>query len=248
MINRRRRALLLAGVGVLSVGFPPWVQAADIPPPGGAFSPRTPCAGETDRAERTADRLNRSWPLRGSSPLLDVVRAIGAELAAHAPPPSEWWRFVLVDDSGENAFSIGAGRIYVTRGAITACRSEAELAALIAHEMAHELLGHFCTPRSRGERRSIGDVTQRIDPPLERAADAGSIPLLLAAGYDPHAALAVVRRAERDSPGFDPSRLPALEKRLDGVPTGGRGDSDAFIKLTRPATPRSRGRSKKTGR
>jgi predicted Zn-dependent protease len=243
MIDRRRRALALVGALVLLLG-------CNRPARGGATTlvieripPRAACTGELARAERTAALLERSWPVRGSGPILDLVRTIGTNLAAHAPAPTAPWRFLLLDDDGANAFSVGGGRIYVSRGTIAACHSEAEVAAIVAHEMAHELLGHFCAARMSAARRSIGPVRQRLDPAQERAADAGSVPLLMAAGYDPHAALDVVRRFAADgTQSVDVERTSALGARLEGIPVGGRPDSAAFVALAR-----SPGHTKRAG-
>ena len=154
----------------------------------------------------------------------------------------------MLDDDRLNAFSIGGGRIYVSRGTVTACRSEAELAAVIAHEMAHDLVGHLCArSSSRSEGRRIGPVRQRLDPVQEREADAASLPLLVAAGYDPHAALAVVRRVEQTDPD-DPERVGALAAHLEGTPTGGRGDSPAFRALTSPGSVARRRGSRRSAR
>lgn len=49
-------------------------------------------------------------------------------------------------DRSANAFAIGGGRIYVNEGVVTLCETESELAAILAHEMAHQLAGHFVDP------------------------------------------------------------------------------------------------------
>jgi beta-barrel assembly-enhancing protease len=232
--QRRRAPALVGAVLFITACHGPARTRAESDPPG--LAPRSACAGELARAERTAALLERSWPVRGSSPLLDLARTVGGDIAAHAPPPTAAWRFLLLDDGGANAFSIGGGRIYVSRGMIAACRSEAELAAILAHEMAHELLGHFCEARPPGERRELGLVRQRLDPAEERAADAASVPLLVAAGYNAHAALDIVRRLDDDATWTsDPTRASALAATLEGIPAGGRADSAAFRALNEVA-------------
>src|SRR5262249_23582413 len=92
------------------------------------------------------------------------------------------------------------------------CRSEAEVAAILAHEMGHELAGHFrpgsgtkpwlggMRSSSSGKDEVIGSVHQRIDPEKELEADRISIEILRRAGYDPHAA------------GTPPSRSPSCSE------------------------------------
>ncbi len=52
------------------------------------------------------------------------------------------WHVLVIKSDTPNAFSLGAGVIVLTRGMIRETRTEAELASVIAHEMAHQLLGH----------------------------------------------------------------------------------------------------------
>ena len=50
--------------------------------------------------------------------------------------------FRLVDSSDINAFALPGGYVYVTRGLLAALNSEAELASVIGHEIAHVTLHH----------------------------------------------------------------------------------------------------------
>ncbi len=52
------------------------------------------------------------------------------------------WHVMVINSDAPNAFSLGAGLIVITRAMIRETRTEAELASIIAHEMAHQLLGH----------------------------------------------------------------------------------------------------------
>lgn len=197
-----------------------------------------PCAGEDDRARAAAGRIERAWPLRGSGPDADFVRALGTRLGAVAGPMPHPWTFVLVRDARPNAFSVGGGRIYLTEGAIRTCETEAELAALLAHEMGHQLSGHFCEAPGRSVAGASSGLRQHVDPRQEREADEASIRLLAAAGYDPRAALAIATRISRLGDGegrelWDDSRLAELAGIVARAPTGGRTDSKEFQRLRR---------------
>ncbi len=203
------------------------------------------CAGEDDRARAAAGRIERSWPLRGSGPDADFVRVLGTRLGAVAGPTPYPWTFVLVRDARPNAFSVGGGRIYVTDGAIRVSETEAELAALLAHEMGHQLSGHFCDPPDRSLADASHGLRQRVDPRQEREADEVSIRLLSAAGYDPRAALTIATRISRPGvgegrPSWGGSRLEELAGMVARAPAGGRTDSEEFRRLRRQldGTPR----------
>jgi Zn-dependent protease with chaperone function len=52
------------------------------------------------------------------------------------------WQIFLMKSERPNAFSPGAGVIVITSGMLHQTRTEAQLAAVVSHEMAHQILGH----------------------------------------------------------------------------------------------------------
>jgi predicted Zn-dependent protease len=206
--------------------------------PSPAVAPR-PDDGEVRRARATANRIEREWPLAGSGPIASYLRKLGAKLAVAAGPTPYPWRFVVVRNRAANAFAIGAGRIYVYDGVILATQNEAEVAAILAHEMGHQQASHFraAAPASEPEARVElgGAVTQRIDPAREREADRLGLAILAAAGFDPHAALTLALRLQSESTApahlRDPERIASLRAALEAYPPGGRLDSDAYRTL-----------------
>jgi len=204
----------------------------------------TACADDAEarRARTTANRIEATWPLAGSGPIATYVRKLGARLGEKAGPTPYPWRFVVVRDRAANAFAIGGGRIYVNEGVVTFCENEAEVAAILAHEMAHQRAGHFrAAPASTGRdeanpRIDLGAVTQEIDPAKELEADRLALTILANAGYDPHAALSLALRQQTRDAGAaphlqDPSRIDSLRAALAGVPVQGQLDSETFRAL-----------------
>ncbi|MGR9100096.1 MAG: M48 family metallopeptidase, partial [Gammaproteobacteria bacterium] len=151
-----------------------------------------------------------------------LVRTFGAtqRWPGHLDWPSQGWRFALVRNHSVNAFSIGDGRIYVTDGAFGFVRSEAELAAILAHEISHQLSGHFCRPSPdlNSHRRELGSLIQIVDYRLEMEADDLALNILLLAGFRPASLSEVVRRlpiAGNDAQ--HRSRIKTLNKKLRGM-------------------------------
>lgn len=208
------------------------------------------CPGEADRAKATRQRIEQEWPLRGSGDeSTRYVQSLGVRLAQANPGAGGIpWRFALVRNLAANAFSIGGGFVYVTEGAVTFSRSEAELAAILAHELGHELAGHFCRQPTTGssglfdlfgdtedpspsQEIRTGSVRQTVDPRKEEQADRIAVAILQAAGYDPNALLRVARRlpAGGESHLPDPLRVQNLQRLLTGLPERGNPpDSSAF--------------------
>ena len=178
------------------------------------------CSGEAEKADRIRDRIQNELPLRASDPVVEYVRDLGRRLAERAGIDGRArWRFQVVRDRSVNAFSIGDGRIYVTEGAILAASSEAELAGVIAHEMGHQLAGHFCPGsraqsawddysdgkegRQRGKESTspgVGSLRQGMDPAKEREADEYATRVLMDAGFDLSVRSDVMTRSRAEGP------------------------------------------------
>jgi predicted Zn-dependent protease len=200
------------------------------------------CPGERERARRLAARLQEQWPLRSNDAVTALVEQVGRRVAQASPRLPYPWRFTVVRHRGANAFSIGEGRIYVHDGTVRLAQSESELAAVIAHEMAHQLRGHFCpttggetSTRGPQERQQVGEVYQRINPAREIEADETALEMLWIAGYDPHAALRMARRVRHQkngSPGhYLVDRIQVLQSLLAGVPSREVVDSPEFRRV-----------------
>jgi len=63
------------------------------------------------------------------------------------------YTILVLNHNEPNAFSLGAGKIVVTRGLFAALTTEAEFAAVVAHEMAHDALTHH--------QRALTDLVER---------------------------------------------------------------------------------------
>jgi predicted Zn-dependent protease len=94
------------------------------------------------------------------------VEQIGKRMAAQSERPNLPWEFHVVDDASVNAFAIPGGFIYVTRGLMGSINTEAELATVIGHEIAHvtnrhsvQQIGHR-EVRAARKRRSQHVVPQ----------------------------------------------------------------------------------------
>src|SRR5204862_3103467 len=86
-------------------------------------------------------------------PLVDAVRRIGLRLAKasedpalrkaiHLPDMQFEWEFRVVRSNQVNAFCLPGGKIVVYTGILPVARTEAGLATVMGHEMAHATLRH----------------------------------------------------------------------------------------------------------
>lgn len=85
--------------------------------------------------------LLQARPALDHAALQAYVNGVGQRLARQTPWPGLDWRFTVLDEAAVNAYSLPGGQIYLTRGVLAFANSEAELAAVIAHELGHVVAG-----------------------------------------------------------------------------------------------------------
>jgi len=92
------------------------------------------------------------------------VALVGTALAQLSDKPNFTWHFIVLDTDAVNAFAAPGGFVHITRGALALLQNEAELAAVLGHEIVHSTpFGQFRrakrsrwapTKRCRATRRS----------------------------------------------------------------------------------------------
>jgi predicted Zn-dependent protease len=81
--------------------------------------------------------------------LTAYVREVGNKLAAVSDRPLPY-EFVVLNNSVPNAWALPGGKIAINRGLLTELNSEAELAAVLGHEIVHAAAKHSAQQMSRG--------------------------------------------------------------------------------------------------
>jgi len=99
------------------------------------------------------------------------VERLGKGLAAKSERPDLPWSFKVVDDPTVNAFALPGGYIYVTRGIMAHLRSEAELVAVLGHEIGHVTGRHSASQMSKQTLAMGGLVLgMAVKPELQQFA------------------------------------------------------------------------------
>jgi beta-barrel assembly-enhancing protease len=81
--------------------------------------------------------------------LTEYVQGVGQKLAAVSDLDLPY-EFVVLNNSVPNAWALPGGKIAINRGLLTALDSEAELAAVLGHEIVHAAAGHSANQIERG--------------------------------------------------------------------------------------------------
>ncbi len=153
---------------------------------------------------------------RYNNPALQAyVQRIGENLGNKSHRPNLVYRFTVLDSPEVNAFALPGGYIYITRGMLSYLNSEAELAAVLGHEVGHVTARHAVRQHSAAAATGIlagviaattgvdgaGDLLNTVGTALVRGygrdheleSDRLGAEYLARTGYDPHAMLDVIR-------------------------------------------------------
>ena len=138
--------------------------------------------------------------------LAAYVAGVGTKVA-RASGDRRTWIFRVLDEGDPQAYASVGTTVWVTRGAIARLRSEAELAALLAHEIGHVLAGHAhedVVGLGRDiPRDSPEDVLATRDDEIQ--ADALAVRLIASAGYDASAVETMLRALAAGESTEDPT-------------------------------------------
>jgi len=151
--------------------------------------------GESSVGESVANRAKKYLPLMEDEQVFNYVREVGNKLAIVAGREDFQYEFYVVMDDDINAFALPGGKVFVNAGAILHTNSEAELAALLAHELSHAVLSHGFQLATQGNLTA--NVTQYVpyggtlanllvlnySRDMERQADALGTRILASSGY-----------------------------------------------------------------
>ena len=199
-----------------------------------------PLRGKVSRADEIeiGDRLTSG--LLGAAPLVDdsrlqrYVNDVGYWVAAQSKRKKLPWRFGVIQSQGVNAFAAPGGYIVMTLGLYQLLENEAQLAAVLAHEIAHVVRKHHLKALQKTMKRDLwsdltvgvlADTRDRkkvqkliksglqlyttgLDRKYEFEADLRAVVLVARAGYDPYAFLDVLTTIDSINP--DSSELTLL--------------------------------------
>ncbi|MBA4260673.1 MAG: peptidase [Comamonadaceae bacterium] len=90
------------------------------------------------------------------------VNEIGQKLAKQSHRAHIPWTFTVLDSPEINAFALPGGYIYITRGILAYMESEADMAAVIGHEIAHVTARHGVQRATRQQDASLGVLAATV--------------------------------------------------------------------------------------
>ena len=173
-----------------------------------------------------------------------AITRMGQRIVAETRKANLPWRFYVIEDESINAFNVPGGLVYLHSGLIDVA-SDAEIAAVIGHEVAHGVARHGTQRMTQqyglaiiagavlGEDPGVvqeivaqilaGGTIARFSQAQEFEADDLGVRFMHDAGYDPNGMIALLERF-LDMQERDPGRMqqffathPSTDERLERV-------------------------------
>jgi predicted Zn-dependent protease len=162
------------------------------------------------------------------------VSMVGETVARKSDRPGLTYHFAVLDTDIINAFSCPGGYVFVTRGTLAAIKSEAELAAVLGHEICHVAKKHIVKEIEKQKFFTAGsEVAGNLldtDPALfntvtsfgtnllfkglsrsdEYQADSLALEYVAAAGYNPNGLLTFLERLKTEGVASNPEGVKLL--------------------------------------
>jgi Zn-dependent protease with chaperone function len=220
-------------------------QRSQLKPPWNMYSPQT----DIQVGKQNALLMEKQLPLCNDPKVDAYLTQLGLRLVAKLPTRGvEYpWEFHCVNDKAINAFALPGGYVFVNRGAIEVADNEAQLAAVMGHELSHVALRHGTAQASKaqlaqgaaglfgglfggttggalltqGVKLGAGGLLLRYSRTDETQADVMGTQVLFDCGYDPRAMSQFFEKLEAETKGKNPPQFfsdhPNPEHRVERV-------------------------------
>lgn len=155
--------------------------------------------------------------------LQEYVNLVGKAVVANSQRSTIPYQFAVLDSSVQNAFAAPGGIIFISKALLATLENEAELAAVLAHEVGHVAAKHALKSTRRAQflqgaasitaasmkgdkgkqyESMIGDLQnvlfdKGLDKGMEFEADLAAMETTYRTGYDPSALIRVLEKLQK---------------------------------------------------
>lgn len=222
------RAIRLLTAGWLFLVAPATVIANEIalPSMGTDVSARMSPEDEQKLGAAFMRRIRQEIPIVEDPEVVDYINSLGYQLVAHSDYRSHPFHFFVINDNGINAFAGPGGYIGANSGLILTAESESELAAVLAHEIAHITQRHLDRTMDATEKLGLPTAAAIIAAIVLGGNDINiaeaAIAATLAANLQTQLNFSRTHETESDhigmrilaQAGYDPMAMPGFFERL----------------------------------
>jgi len=203
-------------------------QRTQFKPGWNMFSPQQ----DVELGKRAALDAAKQLPMCNAPKVDAYLTQLGLRLAAKLPTGGVQYPFEFhcVNDKAINAFALPGGYVFINRGVIESADNEAQLAAVMAHELSHVALRHGTNQATKAQAAqgflgiasgifggstggtlltelgafAAGGVLLRYSRTAESQADVLGTQVLYDSGHDPRAMAQFFEKLEAETKGKNP--------------------------------------------
>jgi predicted Zn-dependent protease len=223
-------------------------------------------ASEVKQGKQMHVQITQTMGVYDDYRLQEYVQQLGAKLARASQRPDLEWTFTVLDTDDVNAFATPGGFVYISRGILPYLATEAQLAAVLGHEIGHVAARHSVEQQGKSViagvlstaaavftgQPALGDLTNIAGTAIIRGygrdaeleADRLGAEYLAKTGYKPEAIIEVIsvlkdqERFERDR-----ARAEGREPRIYHGLFSTHPDNDTRLKEAVASAGRAEGRA-----
>lgn len=196
----------------------------------------------------TFQKIKSSMKISGNSSRQAQVQRIGRKIANVTPMRNAQWEFIVFDDPDPNAFCLPGGKVGVQTGIFKVATNEAELAAVLSHEIGHAIARHSAEQASQNQILGLGvgvigtavSIGSSVATNGGFAPDAGTVSDVLGTGATLGMLLPFSRKQESEADqlgliymaraGYDPHAAVTFWKRMASYrKSAGEKETPAFL-------------------
>lgn len=248
---RLSRGLTLSLAAALALLFStPWSEAQrfDLPDFGSSADLVMSSTQEQRLGKEFMKSVREALPVIDDPLLTDYLESLGNQLVAKSGAGGGRYDFFFIDNPTINAFAGPDGKIGAFSGLVLASESESELAAVMAHEIAHVTQRHLMRAFEDQKRLSIPATAALVAAVILGAQVNADLGMAALAGVQAAAAqhqINFTRENEKEADrigiatlaaaGFDPYAMPGFFERLSKASRTYESSAPEFLR-THPVT------------
>jgi len=204
-------------------------------------------AQERKLGEELMRKARRQLVFLDDAEVNDYVQQLGQRLVSHSDNASQDFRFFVVSDPSINAFAMPGGFIGVHTGLILAAQSEAELASVLAHEIAHITQRHIPRMLTEAQRTTLPAMAALLGAILLAGSgqQGGEAAIALTTATLAQKGINFTRSSEEEADrigvailaeaGLDPRAMPSFFERMQSMNRHNETNLPEFLR-THPVT------------
>ncbi len=199
--------------------------------------------------QQSFEQIKQQTPIERDPKINEFVRCVAVPITKQVPGvvPNDQWEIVVFKDKTANAFALPGGKIGVNTGMLPVAKTDAQLAAVLGHEIGHVLAKHSAERMSEnvlaegglsilggvlGGNPNQGTIMGALgvgaqyglllphSRDQESEADVIGLDLMAKAGFDPRQSVELWKNMMSSSSGAPPEFLsthPSNQSRIDGL-------------------------------